>query len=132
MASSYPSHGALCKVKIGADEMSNLKSWNLTEEAGTASADIAGATTPIVLGSGIIARNITASALFDNGDTVQAALTAGASVTLLLYVDGDTTGNDEWSCPAIVQNRSFGPDVSGISEINWSFIVTGAITEGTA
>lgn len=74
----------------------------------------------------------TLTCMYDPSDAAQAALTSGATVALLLYPEGEASGDQQFSGNAIVGPMSV--NVSGndaISEATFAYEGTGALTIDT-
>ena len=69
---------------------------------------------------------------WDETDTLgQGSLSAGATVTLNLYPEGDDSGATYWSGDVIITSISYNASFDGIVEASFSFTGTGALTEST-
>ena len=73
----------------------------------------------------------TASLFFDETDTAQGNLDAGASITLNVYPEGAASGDTYYSGTALVTGRSINSSFDGMVEMEISFQGTGALTEST-
>lgn len=62
--------------------------------------------------------------------TAWQAIAPGTSGALLVYPEGNTSGNRELSCTAIVTGRTLSVPYDDIATFNMSFEVSGAVTEG--
>lgn len=70
---------------------------------------------------------------FDETDTNgQLALTLGASVTLNLYLEGNTTGDRYWTGTATVTGISTGQARNQVMDITFSLVGNGALSFSTA
>lgn len=58
-------------------------------------------------------------------------LAAGATVTLNLYPEGNTTGDTYWTGDVIITSISYSASFDGLVEATFSFTGTGALTEST-
>ena len=69
---------------------------------------------------------------WDETDTMgQGALSAGGTVTLNLYPEGDASGDTYWTGDAIITEIAYNASFDGIVEASFSFTGTGALTETT-
>lgn len=70
--------------------------------------------------------------LFDDTDTNgQATLIAGASISLSLQMEGDTSGDHKLSGTALITGRNITASHDGLVEASISFEGNGQLTEGT-
>lgn len=119
-------------VKVGANTIAELLSWSYEETAETVEDTALGDTAKTFL-SGTTSWSGSAECHFDETDANgQEALTAGASVTLNLYPEGATTGDQYYTGTALVTSVSV--SVGGNDETvkrSFSFQGTGALTEST-
>ena len=72
-----------------------------------------------------------ASVFFDELDTAQTALVAGASITLNVYPEGATSGDTYYTGSAIVTGKTIYSSFDGMVEAEVSFQGTGALTVDT-
>lgn len=119
-------------VEIGANAIAEVRSYSLTEEGETAD------TTTLDNTSGwrthkhtLKAWNGEVEAFWDETDTNgQVALTIGSSVTLNLYPEGSTSGDNYYTGTATVTQAEVSAAVDGIVETKFSFQGNGALTRG--
>ena len=123
--------GSEGKVFIGTSQVAEVKSWSLEVTSDTVDASIIGTQwrknqATIKSWSGSF------DGFWDETDTTgQGELTAGATVTLNPYPEGDDTGATYWSGDAIVTSISYSASFDGIVEATFSFTGTGALDEET-
>lgn len=123
--------GSEGKVFVGSSQVAEVKSWSLEVNADTVDASIIGTEwrknqATIKSWSGSF------EAFWDETDaTGQGALTAGGTVTLNLYPEGNTTGDKFWSGNVIITSISYSASFDGLVEATFSFTGTGALTEST-
>lgn len=119
-------------VKVGANAIAELLSWSVEETAETIEDTSLGDTAKTFM-AGTTSWSGSAECMWDETDTNgQGALTIGASVTLNLYPEGDTTGDTYYTGTALVTSisRSVGGNDETI-KASFSFQGTGALTEST-
>lgn len=119
-------------VKVGANQILELKDWTLSETAETIDVTTMGDTA-----RGFVSSLTTASgsftAFWDETDTTgQGACTVGATVTLNIYPEGSTTGDTYATMSAIITEAGVAANFDGMVEASFSFQVDGAVTWGTA
>lgn len=123
--------GSEGKVFVGSSQVAEVKSWSLEITSDTVDASIIGTEwrknqATIKSWSGSL------DGFWDETDTTgQGELTAGATVTLNLYPEGDDTGAIYWSGDAIVTSISYSASFDGLVEVTFSFTGNGALTEQT-
>ena len=80
---------------------------------------------------GLTAFTGTASVFFDETDTAQGNLDAGASITLEIYPEGADAGDTYYSGTALVTGRTINASFDGMVEMEISFTGSGGLTETT-
>ena len=118
-------------IKIGSDTLGELRSFTLESTAETIE-DTSMGDTSRTYKVGLKTFTGTASVFFDETDTAQTALTAGAEITLNVYPEGATTGDTYYSGTAIVTGKTINSSFDGMVEAELSFQGTGALTVSTA
>lgn len=118
-------------VKVGSNTVAEVKSFSIEESADTVEttkmADTA-RTHVITLTS----FSGSVDCFWDETDSSgQGALTVGASVTLALYPEGDTTGDTYYSGTALVTGVSRSSSFDGMVEASISVQGSGALTSST-
>lgn len=119
------------KVKIGANQVAEMRGWEVQEQADTVDDTVSGDDwkTHKVTHKGWTA---TANCLWDETDTNgQQACTVGASVTLNLYPEGDGAGDTYKTGAATVTQVGVSSTHDGIVERTIQFQGNGALTETT-
>lgn len=119
-------------VEIGANAIAEVRSYTLTQEGETAD------TTTLDNTSGwrthkhtLKSWNGEVTCFWDETDTNgQVALTVGSSVTLNLYPEGNSTGDNYYTGTATVTAAEVSAAVDGIVEAKFSFMGNGALTRG--
>ena len=71
------------------------------------------------------------SVFFDETDTAQPSLVAGAEITLNVYPEGASSGDTYYTGSAIVTGRTINSSFDGMVEMEISYQGTGALTEQT-
>lgn len=117
-------------VKVGSDAIGEIRSFSIEETADTLD-DTAMGDTARTYKSSLTSFSGSVDVLWDEGDTGQTALTIGASVTLNLYPEGDTTGDTYMTGTAIVTGRSISSSHDGLVEMSISVQGSGALTTTT-
>jgi predicted secreted protein len=118
-------------VKVGSDAIAEIRSYSIEESADTLDDTTMGDTARTYKPS-LTTFTGSVDVLWDETDaTGQGALTIGASVTLNLYPEGDTSGDTYLTGAAIVTNRSITASYDGLVEMAISVQGTGALTTTT-
>lgn len=118
-------------VKVGANTVAEVKSFSIEESADTVETT---KMTDTARSHAITLTSFSGSldCFWDETDTTgQGALTIGASVTLALYPEGDTTGDTYYSGTALVTGVSRSASFDGMVEASISVQGTGALTAST-
>ena len=123
-------HGKECEVTVGGSAVGELVSFTLettgdvvesTKMADAAKTFIAGRTSF----SGSLEMH------FDEADSVQTQLTAGASITFKLLPEGGSTGDRKFEGASVITGMSVSQPLDGIVARSVTFQGTGALTIGT-
>jgi len=117
-------------IKIGTDVLGELRSFSLESSAETIE-DTSMGDTARTYKVGLTAFSGTASVFFDETDTAQGNVDAGASITLNVFPEGATSGDTFYSGTAIVVGRNINSSFDGMVEMEISFTGSGALTEST-
>ena len=121
--------GSEGKVFIGSSQVAEIKSWSLEVSSDTVDASIIGTQwrknqATIKSWSGSF------DGFWDETDTNgQGAISAGGTVTLNLYPEGDDSGDSYWSGDAIITSISYNASFDGLVEASFSFTGTGALSD---
>lgn len=118
-------------VKVGSNAVAEIRSFSLEETADTLDDTTMGDTARTYKSS---LTNFTGSldVYWDETDTSgQGALTIGASVTLNVYPEGDTSGDTYYSGTAIVTGVTRSASFDGLVEASISVQGSGALTATT-
>lgn len=123
--------GSEGKVFIGSDQVAEVKSWSMEVTSDTVDASIIG-TSWRKNQATIKGWSGSFDAFWDETDTDgQGALSAGGTVTLNLYPEGDDSGDTYWTGDVIITGISYNASFDGLVEASFSFTGTGALTETT-
>lgn len=117
-------------IKIGSDTLGELRSFSLESTAETIE-DTSMGDTSRTYKVGLKTFTGTASVFFDETDTAQTALVAGAEITLNVYPEGASSGDTYYTGSAIVTGRTINSSFDGMVEAEISFQGSGALTEST-
>ncbi len=117
-------------IKIGTDTVGELRSFSLESTAETIE-DTSMGDTNRSYKVGLKTFTGTASVFFDETDTAQNAVDAGAEITLNVFPEGASSGDTYYSGSAIVTGRTINSSFDGMVEMEISFQGNGALTEAT-
>tara|TARA_R110000868_G_scaffold313856_3_gene574865 strand:- start:2974 stop:3366 length:393 start_codon:yes stop_codon:yes gene_type:complete len=118
-------------IKSGSNAVAEVRSWSIEETAGT--------TNDTVMGDDWDTHKVTQKSwsgscdvYFDDTDADgQATFVAGASVTVHFQMEGDTSGDHDFTGTVTITSRSVSSSHDGIIEASFSFTGNGALTEST-
>ena len=127
-------HGTEGSVKNGSDAVGEVLDWYIDESSETIQNKQPTTSTPnpaLTNVAGPTSWSGSLNCVWDDGDTAQAALTVGATGTINVYPEGETTGDGHWSGAFIV--TSIGNSGSQSDNVKTSFSIqgSGALTKGT-
>ena len=117
-------------VYAGAVAVAEIKDWSIEETSDMTSSTVMGdewMTNTATQKSWSASFN----AFWAEGDSGQAALPIGATVTLNLYPEGNTSTKKYWSGDVIIGTVSKSASFDGLIEMSFSATGTGALTEET-
>ena len=117
-------------IKIGGDVVGELRSFSLESTAETIE-DTSMGDANRSYKVGLKTFTGTASVFFDETDTAQNALDAGAEITLNVYPEGASSGDTYYTGSAIVTGRTINSSFDGMVEMELSFQGNGALSEST-
>lgn len=118
-------------VHIGTDAVAEIKSYSVNESMNTIE-DTTISDSSKTFQSGTTEWDGSVDVYWDETDTAQIALTAGASVTLKFYPEGATTSGDTYyTGTALVTGISRSGATDGMVEASYSLKGTGALTSTT-
>ncbi len=117
-------------VKTGTDTIAEVTAWTIDESAATIDDSTLDATTT-TMQIGRTSWTGSIECFWDETDTSgQEVLTIGASITLNLYPEGDTTGDEFATGTALITGISMGGAIDGIISRSFSYQGSGALTWG--
>lgn len=118
-------------VKSGANSVAEIRSYSLEETADTLEDTTMGDTSRTYLPS-LKTFSGSVDVFWDKTDTNgQGSFDVGASVTLAIYPEGDTTGDTYYSGSAIVTGKTITGSFDSMVEATFTLQGTGALTEET-
>lgn len=118
-------------VYIGSDQVAEVKSFDITETDNIIESTSMGDTSK-TFEAGLKEASGTITCHFDKSDsTGQEAMTVGASVTLNLYPEGNSSGSREISMTAQITSVGVSEAINEIVERSFGFTADGAVTHGT-
>ena len=118
-------------VKIGANTISEVKDWSLSETADTIE-DTTMGDTARTRKSSLTSASGSLSCFWDETDTNgQIAMQAGSEVALKLYPEGAASGDYFVSLQAIITTNDASAAMDGMVEASFSFESNGAVTWAT-
>ena len=128
MATTKGSEGL---VKVGSATIAEVKSYSLEESADTIETTKMGDAARNYLPS-LTTFSGSVDCFWDETDTAgQVALTPGASVTLVFYPEGATSGDTYYSGTALVTGKTITGSFDGMVEASITIQGTGVITTAT-
>ena len=118
-------------VKVGANAVAEVRSWQLSQTADTVEDTTMGDASKTFKAS-LTEWEGSLECYWDETDTNgQEALTAGAEVTLNLYPEGDTSGDTFYTGSAIVTGITRQGAHDGMVEASFSYKGNGDLTRST-
>lgn len=118
-------------VKVGSNAIAEIRSFSIEQSADTLE-DTTMGNTARTYKSSLTSFTGSVDVFWDETDTSgQGALTIGASVTLNLFPEGDTSGDTYLAGAAIVTSRSVSSSFDGLVEMSIGVQGTGALTQTT-
>lgn len=127
MANHSGKAGAL---KIGSSSLGELRSYSISETAGTIE-DTTLTDTAKTYKTGQTSWSGSCDAFWDESDAGQTAITSGAEITLNMYPEGGEGGATFGSGTAIVTEIGTSAAIDGMVEVSFSFQGSGALTWAT-
>ena len=121
-------------IHIGTDLLGELKSWSLSESAGTIETTKLSDTAK-TFAVGTTEWSGSCDCFLDETDTAQTALTAGASVTIKFYFEGASTSSPAdkyYTGTALVESIERNGAIDDMVNASFSFKGTGVLTLATA
>jgi hypothetical protein len=117
-------------VKIGTYTMAETRSYTLTETGDTIEDSIMGDSYR-TFKTGMKSWTGSVVCFWDETESAQSALTAGASVTLNLYPEGNASTDKYYTGTVLVTSIERSAAFDGMVEATFSFQGTGTLTEST-
>lgn len=118
-------------VKSGSNAIAEIRSYSLEETADTLEDTTMGDSSRTYLPS-LKTFSGSVDVFWDETDTTgQGSFDVGASVTLAIYPEGDTSGDTYYSGSAIVTGKTITGSFDGMVEATFTLQGTGALTETT-
>ena len=117
-------------VKIGSDQLAEVRSYTI-ESSGETIEDTSMGDAARTYKAGLTTFTASFEVYFDETDTAQGAVDAGASITFSVYPEGETAGDTYYTGSCIVTGRSITASFDGMVEMSLSVQGSGALTETT-
>jgi len=117
-------------VKIGSDVLGSIRSYTIESTGETIENSTMGLSARTYV-AGLTTFTGSFEVYFDETDTAQSAVDAGASVTFSVYPEGDEAGDTYYTGSGIVTGRSITASFDGMVEMSLSVQGSGALTETT-
>lgn len=117
-------------VKIGSDTLGEIRSYTIESSGETIENTTMGLSARTYV-AGLTTFTASFEVFFDETDTAQNAVDAGATITFSVYPEGDTAGDTYYTGSGIVTGRSITAAFDGMVEMALSVQGTGALTETT-
>jgi len=117
-------------VKIGSDTLGEIRSYTI-ESSGETIEDSTMGDSARTYKAGLTTFTASFEVYFDETDTAQNAVDAGASITFSVYPEGDGAGDTYYTGSGIVTGRSITASFDGMVEMSLSVQGSGALTETT-
>lgn len=117
-------------VKIGSDTLGEIRSYSI-ESTGETIEDSTMGDAARTYKAGLTTFTASFEVYFDETDTAQNAVDAGASITFSVYPEGETAGDTYYTGSGIVTGRSITASFDGMVEMSLSVQGSGALTETT-
>ena len=116
-------------VKIGANEIAELKGYSISQGANTIDQSTLKSQWKEIA-PGMKNFSIKLDVFWDPADTTgQGALAAGAEVTFSIYPEGEVSGDTYWTGAAVVTSIENSGAIDGMVEASFSADGNGALTE---
>ena len=123
-------NGSSGLVHVGTDAIGELRSWQITENATMIDTSVLSDTAQ-TFSAGSTNWSGSAECFLDETDTVQTALTIGASATLKFYFEGATSGDKYYTGTGLVESVDRSAATDDSVSVSFSFRGTGALTLAT-
>jgi hypothetical protein len=117
-------------IHIGSNLLGELKSWSLSESAGTIeTTKLSDSAKTFTVGT--TEWSGSCDCFLDEGDTAQTTLTAGASITIKFYFEGNTTGDKFYTGTCLVESIERNGAIDDMVNASFSFKGTGVLSLST-
>ena len=117
-------------VKIGSDTLGEIRSYTIESTGETIENSTMGLSARTYV-AGLTTFTASFEVYFDETDTAQNSVDAGATITFSVYPEGDTAGDTYYTGSGIVTGRSITASFDGMVEMSLSVQGSGALTETT-
>jgi len=117
-------------VKIGSDVLGSIRSYTIESTGETIENSTMGLSARTYV-AGLTTFTGSFEVYFDETDTAQNAVDAGASITFSVFPEGDASGDTYYTGSGIVTGRSITASFDGMVEMSLSIQGSGALTETT-
>jgi hypothetical protein len=117
-------------VKIGSDVLGSIRSYTIESTGETIENSTMGLSARTYV-AGLTTFTGSFEVYFDETDTAQNAVDAGASITFSVFPEGDSSGDTYYTGSGIVTGRSITASFDGMVEMSLSIQGSGALTETT-
>lgn len=118
-------------IKIGSNAFGEMRSYSIEHNSDTIESSKMGSTFK-TYETGLTDFTASIEGYWDEDDTVQSAMTAGALVTLIFFPEGDASGTTRYTGSAIVTGISRSASHDGLVECSFSVQGTSALTTTTS
>lgn len=115
-------------IEVGASPVGEVESFDITTTVAEQDANVMGSAWTDVEG-GQLSASGSINVLRDRSDAGQVALVVGATVTLTLFPEGDTTALTSLSGDFLVTERGITTSVGDLVKTSYSVRNKGAVTE---
>ena len=118
-------------IKVGSDTVAEIKSYNLEESAETIETTNLGASAKTFT-SGTTSFSGSMDAYWDETDTAQLAMTAGAEITISIYPEGTATGAKYKTGSVVIDSITIEGSQDDMVATSFSFTGDGVLSDSTA
>ena len=118
-------------IKIGSNAFGEMRSYSIEHNSDTIESSKMGSTFK-TYETGLTDFTASIEGYWDEDDTVQSAMTAGALVTLIFFPEGDASGTTRYTGSAIVTGISRSASYDGLVECSFSVQGTSTLTTTTS
>ena len=123
-------HGKEGVVTVGGTAIGNVTGFTIDTTHDTVEdTELSDTSKTYLVGRGTFTASIDMN--YDETDTQQSSLTTGSELSFVFLPEGNTTGDESFSCTGIVTGMSVGLTLDGVTTRTVSLQGTGALTIGT-